>query len=431
MPAGIHDSKHDAFRRTQFLALALALPFVIAGWVHGLSADSRLSDFRQYYMGALMAREGEWESLYPIPNPEATDNAGWSHASRMRPTYARLAAESGIGDVNRFIQPPPMALLLAPLAWLPYPQAHVVWLLLMTLAALGVSLAASRFYYVAGGERPWIAAALVFGVACSPLMVRTLRTSQITPAVAFCIGTALFGLHARNDLKTAVTVSLGALAKYVTLVLLPLAVVARRYRLLAWIAALSAAIVLVTWAVTGSGPFEVFLYEIAPTFSHSSPWQGNQGISGSVLRFTGRESLDTMETATVRLVGVAILAFLFVVIFRRSKLSIHNATWLPPSACSLVAWFLIFSPISWDHYHLYLCPFWGWLVREAEKSTRWRIPILAALASSASSLAVFPGVQLPEPLLSHMLWSSIFFLAYSAYRLISMEATLDSQLYTE
>ena len=178
-----------------------------------------------------------------------------------------------------------------------------------------------------------------------------------------------------------------------------------------------------TLAVMGSGPFDVFMRDLFPTFSRPNSWQGNQSLSGFLMRVSGRETLGFSDIVAIRSVGFAVLLCLVWAIHRRSKADPDKTRWLLPASCALISWFIVFSPIAWEHYQLYLCPFWGWLVREAERPTRWRIAILGALASSASSLAVFPAVQLPEPLLSHMLWSSIFFLSYSAYRLISPEGT--------
>src|SRR5271154_5421762 len=48
-------------------------------------------DFGQYYMGAVMARAGLWDSLYPIPNPDSIDNPGLVQGSTMRPAYKAQA----------------------------------------------------------------------------------------------------------------------------------------------------------------------------------------------------------------------------------------------------------------------------------------------------------------------------------------------------
>ena len=413
------DSQHNAFRRTQRFALALALPCLLVSCLYRQSIDPEFHDFGQYYMAAVIARAGAWDSLYPIPDPASNDNAGWAHASRMTPRYARLAAEHGVGDVNRFIQPPPMALLLAPLAWLSFEHAHLVWLMLMTLAAGGLGLTACHIYRLSDGQAPWVAFGLVFSVVCSPLMVRSIRTGQVSPLVALCLWAAVITLAKHEDIKTALAVSVGGLAKYVTFALLPVMLIAKRGKTLAGLAALSVLALGSTLAVIGSGPFEIFIRDLLPTFSRPNPWRGNQSISGFLMRVQGIEVFGFSEAAVIRAMAAAVLAWLVWIIYRRGMTD--SVRWLLPASCTLVCWFVIFSPIAWEHYQLYLCPFWGWLIHGAEQSVRWRITIVAAIASSASSLALLPVIALPEPLLSHMLWSGIVFLTYSAYQLVRQD----------
>ena len=407
------DSRNKALRRAQRLALALALPCLFATWLYRHSADPKFYDFGQYYMAAVIVRAGEWESLYPIPNPASNDNAGWAHASRMTPRYAKLAVEHGVGDVNRFIQPPPTALLLAPLAWLSFEHAHLVWLTLMTMAAGGLGLTACLIYRLAGGQTPWVAFGIVLIVVCSPLMVRSIRTGQISPFVALCMGAAVMHLASRQDIKLASATFLGAFGKYVTLVLMPVMLIAKRWRALVSFAGLGAFALGVTLAVMGSGPFEVFIRDLLPTFSRPNPWQGNQSLAGFLMRVQGIEVFGPFESTVIRLLALASLTGLIWVIFRSRSNRSDAVRWLFPASCALICWFVIFSPIAWEHYQLYLCPFWGWLIHEAEQSVRWRIPILAAIASSASSVAVSPFIALPEPLMSHMLWSNVIFLVHS------------------
>lgn len=311
------DSQHNAFRRTQRFALALALPCLLVSCLYRQSIDPEFHDFGQYYMAAVIARAGAWDSLYPIPDPASNDNAGWAHASRMTPRYARLAAEHGVGDVNRFIQPPPMALLLAPLAWLSFEHAHLVWLMLMTLAAGGLVLTACHIYRLSGGQAPWVAFGLVFSVVCSPLMVRSIRTGQVSPFVALCLGAAVITLAKHEDIKTALAVSVGGLAKYVTFALLPVMLIAKRGKTLAGLAALSVLALGSTLAVIGSGPFEIFIRDLLPTFSRPNPWRGNQSISGFLMRVQGIEAFGFSEAAVIRAMAAAVLAWLVWIIYRR------------------------------------------------------------------------------------------------------------------
>src|SRR5579863_2676628 len=85
-------------------------------------------DFPQYYMGGLIARVGAWDSLYPIPIPNSPINAGFAEGSIMRPQYRDLAFSHGLDEgAVRFIQPPPVALLLIPLSWLPVHTSFYLW----------------------------------------------------------------------------------------------------------------------------------------------------------------------------------------------------------------------------------------------------------------------------------------------------------------
>lgn len=117
-------------RRCAVLSLALILLAVLGS--HFVRPAGH--DFGQYYMGGVVARAGLWHALYPKPIPGAPENAGTQTASTMHPDHAALAVRVGVGDANRFFQPPPVALLLAPLSLLSYDAALWIWLVAMSLA---------------------------------------------------------------------------------------------------------------------------------------------------------------------------------------------------------------------------------------------------------------------------------------------------------
>jgi hypothetical protein len=48
------------------------------------------------------------------------------------------------------------------------------------------------------------------------------------------------------------------------------------------------------------------------------------------------------------------------------------------AALALMSWALIFSPICWDHYVMFLMPMWGWLGFRAMRSRAFCV--LAAIA---------------------------------------------------
>jgi hypothetical protein len=89
------------------------------------------------------------------------------------------------------------------------------------------------------------------------------------------------------------------------------------------------------------------------------------------------------------------------------------------AAAALLVWLLLFSPICWEHYFTYLCPFWGWLLWEAGISARRRVAAWLAIGLSWLPWAVLPNLILPEPLTSHMLMSLLLILALAIRRLVA------------
>ena len=63
-------------------AAAFALLFILGSQL--VRPATSYQDFSQYYMGALMARAGLWDAIYPEPLPGSIYNAGWGDQSAVR-----------------------------------------------------------------------------------------------------------------------------------------------------------------------------------------------------------------------------------------------------------------------------------------------------------------------------------------------------------
>ena len=95
-------------------------------------------DFPQYYMGGVIARLGAWDQLYPVPKAGLMRNPGFIEDSTPKPLYAReMQARIPAGEGVRYMQPPPVALLLIPLSFLTYEQAYLAWMILLLLSVAG------------------------------------------------------------------------------------------------------------------------------------------------------------------------------------------------------------------------------------------------------------------------------------------------------
>ncbi len=220
--------------------------------------------------------------------------------------------------------------------------------------------------------------------------------------------------------------TLGAvLAKYALLVLGPLQIAMRRWRTIAWEIGLMIAIVIVAFVVMGAGPFQTFGREIAPTLGRTSTIAENSAIYAFILRVKGLDDDSNLSQACKNgfhlLELVSLLVILGLVMLRPKRF------WDRPdrvfaAATALVAWLLLFSPIFWEHYHAYLAPFWGWLAFEATRSRGRMIVaiVIVALAYMPTSilLSQLHLPSLPEPLFSHLMWSTVLMLLLAMYCLI-------------
>src|SRR5262245_15309599 len=139
-------------RRFNLICSIVALLFLLGSqgfkWIqYERRGLPQTQDFDQYYMGGVIARHGAWADLYPIPKPGAETNPGEPENSDLRPGYAKLARQYGMSELGtRYIQPPPFALLMVPLTFLPPKIAHPFWIFLLCLATWGIARQSARAY---------------------------------------------------------------------------------------------------------------------------------------------------------------------------------------------------------------------------------------------------------------------------------------------
>ncbi|MBX6316519.1 MAG: DUF2029 domain-containing protein, partial [Isosphaeraceae bacterium] len=336
-------------------------------------------DFGQFYLGGQVARLGAWEDLYPQALPGSLYHPGFPQGSTMRPLYARLAAEHGVGDTFRYFQPPPFALALVPLGYLDFPTASWAWLMLMAVLAWGVAVQAGRFFAVLADRPTRGVGALTLLVGCWPRMIASVRWGNISPLVTLLIGAAVLGLLHRRDGRAAAAIVLGAIAKYATLVFLPLVVAMRRWRVIGGMLLGGGAILAVSLAIMGTGPYIVFLNEVAPTLGRPAYVMGNQSPYGLIYRATGQAPLPPAVLAGLRAAQLMTLAVVLGLIFTRPATRWRDPAEVVAAALALLGWLLVFSPIFWHHYSVYLGPFWAWAVWEALRWPSRRPWVVAAL----------------------------------------------------
>ena len=375
-------------------------------------------DFPQFYMGGVMARLQAWDSLYPIPNPGSHNNAGMETDSAMRPRYAAEAEKRGVGDRLRFIQPPPVALLLMPLGYLSYHRAFELWTLMLVVCAWGVAFLAGKIHEVLQGKETRASGLLLLFVASSPLMLHAIWIANMTIPVALLIGIAILQLVRRSNASSALAIILGILTKYVTIALLPLAFIMRRWSVLLWSAVFSAMIGAVSLGVMKWEPFKTYQREIAPTLTRNHDITTNQSITAFLLRATHREVLPRgIQFAVLGVEGIALLALLWLLLKQPAS------AWEQPAnvftaAMALLTFLLVISPVFWEHYPVYLCPLWGWLLWEARQSRGMAIGAILAVALTYIPFTAW--LNLGEPYNTHILPSALCMFGLAAWRLLKI-----------
>lgn len=426
------DHERSSVRYFNRACAAAALLFLVA--TLGAKQYFRPSeqDFTQYYMGALLARHAAWDALYPDPIPGLTQNLGAPENSTLKPRAAALAEAASVPHGTRFMQPPPFALLTAPLGFLPHTQARTIWYAAAILAAWGISLQAGRIYSICDARTTRTVGVLILLVALSPQAHRWVRSQNFSAMTGLLIGWAVIELFRRDSARGGIAICLGAIAKYAPAALVPLYVAMRRWRALAWCCAMGIAIAAATWLFMGSGPFEDYARTVAPTLGRTFPQMGNQALEAFILRAAGWQTTPPgVSNALLAVKGVALLVVLAAVlarpaVFWRSPANVCAA------AAALLLWMLIFSPIFWDHYQAYVAPLWGWMIWEARRSTARAVlaTLGIALVYVPSSLITPFRESAREPFASHLLYGSILMFVLALWRLFARQAGTDARLAT-
>ena len=234
----------------------------------------------------------------------------------------------------------------------------------------------------------WSAGFITLAAALSLLAYRSIRVQNLSPVVALCIVMALWdllGLTGRWGLVGGLGIAWGALFKLATAALLPLALALRRWRLLGWTAGLIVLGVMICWQMAGAGTFHEFFANIAPSLGRSSINPGNKSLQGFLLRVTSVAPLGHKTYVALQCGQAFCLALILWALFRPRGRDWRVYWSQPPhvfaAAAALLAWLLIFSPLCWEHYFMYLVPLWGWLWWEGTQSRPKRIAAIAAIAT--------------------------------------------------
>jgi Glycosyltransferase family 87 len=190
-----------------------------------LIPGARFHDFLNLYAGASLARDGVFASMHA---PEVQLQRESEYAPQLP-------------EVVPFVRPPFYALLLAPMAWLPFGPAFWVWLAVQSAVLIGTWIWAFR---------RWGADALIFGSMYLPTALGIAHGQDCVLIAAIVLGVYALARRDRDFLSGAV-LGLG-LIKFHLFLLWPLALlVQKRWRMMAGACAAVAVELLVSLALAG------------------------------------------------------------------------------------------------------------------------------------------------------------------------------------
>lgn len=219
----------SANRRSVPLYAVLAVIAFCALWTllgSMVVPEARLHDFLSFYTGASLARDGVFHRMY-LPDVQL----------QHQREYAQLP------DLVPYIRPPFYALLLAPLAWIPFGLAFWAWLGLQAAALAGTW---------AWAFRRWGADALIFGSMYLPTSLGIAHGQDCVLIFLIVLGT--FALAEREQHFLSGVVLGAGLIKFHLFLLWPvMLLIERRWKMLAGACAAVTVEALLSVALAGPG----------------------------------------------------------------------------------------------------------------------------------------------------------------------------------
>ncbi|MGA2441572.1 MAG: glycosyltransferase family 87 protein [Tepidisphaeraceae bacterium] len=407
------------FNRAMAAISLLILSTIVA--VRTARSPREYFDFPQYYVAGLMVRLGHAGALYPLPNPQSPWNAGYPEGSSLKPQYSQIARQYGVPvDAYRFIQPPQAAMLYEPLTLLPIQTAHYLFLGLLTLCGWWAAIQGGECYESLIGRpsigRGW----LVFLISTSPLMFLSVRIGNTTLLTAPLFGAAVNGILRRRDARAGLGSCLGFVLKIFPGSLMLVAIVAGRWRTLAWFVASNALLLTATIAIIGIAPCHEFATSIVPTLSRPTADVANQSLAGFLLALGHH---DVLSSWTLRILGIsrwAAESISFIILWRRRHAVRAEPQRLIAGAALILAIIFIFSPLTWTHYTSLFFPLSGWIAWEARqrRSAAIAAVVVAVLTWFPIHVALHT-THVPEPFASLTLWALLLIAGLAFFRVIA------------
>jgi hypothetical protein len=258
-------------------------------------------------------------------------------------------------------------------------------------------------------------------IATSPRNLTSIIWGNVSALVALFLGFVTCAILTRRQVRSGVVLMLGTVVKYAPAALLPVVVAARRWRMLLWAGVSGVGFLGLSIAWMGTAPFVTYRREIVPTLGRTFLLPYSQSIYAALNRLNGGAPPGAFARGAVATAQVLVLLWILGLMWKRKREDWSRPVPVFAAAGALVSWFMVFSPVFWNSYSIYLAPLWGWLLWEALRSSRRLalaivVVLLAWVPWSMLYIVLFHRAT-PEPLDSCCLWSAALFLGLSLWRL--------------
>jgi hypothetical protein len=341
------------------LAAGIVVAFGFARWVGHFISDPNAEDFRLQLVAARIGITDGWSHIYDFD--------------------LQKAASAGIGPIDSmhlFINPPPTAWIVAPLAPFPIWTGYLIWTLISLAAFIGAALLVCR------GPRLVRVTLLLVGLALWPVHYQFWLGQWVAVTLAL-LALAWWLLERDRWLVAGVVLALAFCAKPQDILLLPIALlVSGRWKPVAAFAVAGAILASVSAASLGSAGIAVWLKDVA--LVRANPFTAPVTYS----YILGRGDLMTVVQIAL---GLAALGLAW---YRRDRLDLVFALGLVGSTASA-------SYLHEDDIAILVLA--AWIVLRARPSWVQRGGLLAGIVASQ-----FLAVGLPLPILAWQpLWIAL------------------------
>jgi hypothetical protein len=319
------------------------------------------------------SRRGEWNYYPQISAPDS---------SIVSPRISMLC-DKIVGGFH-YAFPPPLALILRPLALLNYKNASDVWFVLMCFSYFGISIYASRIFRDLQGEGTYtegfVALLPIIPTLLSSTMSTTLAIGNVSPLLGFMISLGAYSWNRNRQLALGVGMLTLVLFKGIALNWCPLLLL-KPIKIRTILTLLFATFLLngLVLFYAGTGPYQLFFTEILPKANLSL----GVGLQGLLKTLLGIDPKTAIMALNLILLGIIYLGYWL----SQDRLKEGDSgRIIYPALGATMAIFCICNPIVWPHHYFvnYLqLPFAGWVLWEANQARgMWKNTILTMFALS-------------------------------------------------